>query len=120
MTVLPEELAITLTERYRLKRSNEQRRAFELKSTLMSCLQQEPFANARIWLIGSLQAGYWGTHSDVDLVVDGLNVEQAASLQKTLATELNAEIDLIRLETLPRDFKERVIREGELLVDVSS
>lgn len=120
MTVLPKDLATTLRQRYREKHHAEQHRAIALRSMLVEHLQRAKFENVRIWLIGSLQADYWGAHSDVDLVVDGLDVNQAATLQKNLAQALDVDVDLMRMELLPTSFRERVTREGELLIDVSS
>ena len=72
-------------------------------------------AGARAWLIGSLARGAFGERSDVDVVVAGLDHEQTLDLFILLGDHLGSEVDLLRLEELGADFRDRVRREGEVL-----
>lgn len=69
----------------------------------------------RFWLIGSLRHGNLGPHSDVDLVVEGLEPAQERRLWSDLSSRLEVSVDLLRFEDLPDSFQERILREGELV-----
>ena len=70
---------------------------------------------ARAWLIGSVAWGAFVVRSDVDVVVDGLSPEALAEVRLQLERALGREVDLLRFEELPADFRDRVLREGRAL-----
>ncbi len=70
---------------------------------------------ARAWLIGSAATGTFGTRSDVDVVVEGLEQQQHGKALLMFEREVDAVVDLLQLEQLPAPFRERVISEGEPL-----
>ncbi len=114
MSVQPSELAAQLTQRSRADRAAEMQRAADLRKrlTVALCSLNLP---GRLWLVGSLAWGCFGTHSDVDLVVEGASPEVATRLWDALSRLLAVPVDLLRLEELPPAFRERVLNEGELL-----
>ena len=64
---------------------------------------------SRAWLIGSLAWGRFGPTSDADVVVEGVSAEDIDTLWGRLGADLPVELDLLRLEDLPQDFRERVL-----------
>ena len=117
MGVQPEELARTLVRRHAAKRRQAESRGAELRDDLRDLLEEEIGKGRvrRAWLVGSLAWGGFDLTSDVDVVVEGLAEEEAASLWDRLCTGLGASVDLLRLESLPRSFARRVEVDGEPL-----
>lgn len=102
-----------------LRRAREEqaawaRRATEVRSGLHSEIEAAAAARSfrRAWLIGSLAWDYWGRDSDVDLVVEGMTDEASSAWQTQLTGALGVHVDVLRLETLPDSFRERVLRDG--------
>ena len=117
MTVTPGDLARTLVRRHARARQEARSRAEELRGVLLREVREE-LAGGRLrraWLVGSLAWGGFDLASDVDLVVEGLAEEDAATLWDRLCNELGARVDLLRLESLPPSFARRVLDQGEPL-----
>lgn len=112
--VTPEQLARTLIRR----RAEERVRADERAEVLWVRVREATAqllaegAISRAWLIGSLAWGAHGRGSDVDLVVEGLDPQAAPLVWDRLSGELGARVDLLRIESLERDFADRVRAEG--------
>lgn len=116
MTVTPADLAETLRRRCRDEQAEWSRRGADLRRQLVSALEEmESPPDARMWLIGSLRHRTFGPHSDVDLVVEGLDSARERRLWSELSSRLEAPLDLLRFEDLPESFQERIREEGELL-----
>lgn len=113
----PEELARTLVERHAERRRQSRVSGESLRGDLRRVVGEELAGRRfrRAWLVGSLAWGGFDLGSDVDLVVEGLAEADAAALWDHLSAELGARVDLLRLESLPSDFANRVKREGEPL-----
>ncbi len=119
MGATPEELARTLVSRHAERRAREEARAEVLLDSLhreVSALKRQG-AVERVWLIGSLAWGHFGSGSDVDLVVQGVSEEFVPALWDELTRRLRAPVDLLRIETLDEGFAERVRSEGIALDD---
>lgn len=118
MTVTSADLARTLVERRRAAALRTSRRAGELRVALAETLAtaRERGIIDRAWLIGSLARGAYGPGSDVDVVVEGLALEDSGALWGELVERLRTDrVDLLRLEELPETFRRRVLEEGEPL-----
>lgn len=117
MGVTPEELARTMVRRHGEALERARARARTLRAELGRTVAEEMAAGTfrRAWLVGSLAWGSFGATSDVDLVVEGLCEEGSARLWDRLCQELGTRVDLLRLESLPPEFAQRVLREGEPL-----
>lgn len=118
MRVRPEELAALLVARRRAAEDAHRRRAAALRRALDEVLAEAASDGAirRAWLIGSLARGAFGAGSDVDVVVEGLAADRIGTLWGQLSERLGAHVDLLRLEDLPIDFRQRVVDEGTRLV----
>ena len=118
MAARPEDLAAEMKRRRRVERTRRARRAETLRREVRRSLSHAAQSGdiQRAWLIGSLARGAFGAGSDVDIVVAGMAPEAVGPLWGALVQRLGAEVDLLRLEELPADFRERVEREGEQLV----
>lgn len=116
--VRPEELAQTLVRRHRERRIAHELRATELLASTRGELRAAIRARriARAWVIGSLTTGLFGERSDVDVVITGGDPSADTALWCELERRLRVAVDLLRLESLPATFQERVLREG-LVVD---
>ena len=68
------------------------------------------------WIFGSLANGDFGARSDVDVAVTGVPAEALGPLERTLVTVTGRLVDLLSLETLPTDFRDRIVREGLLVL----
>ena len=114
MGVTPQDLARTL-----IRRRTEQRARAEARAELLRGGVREAMARlvaegaiSRAWLIGSLAWGEHGVGSDVDVVVEGLDPSAAPLIWDRLSGELGARVDLLRIESLEREFAARVRAEG--------
>jgi predicted nucleotidyltransferase len=116
MSVTPEQLAQSLLRRAEAREQVHAQRAKELRHLVQAWATQGAARGdfRAAWLIGSLSKGNWGEASDVDVVVDGLSAPEGVTWAE-LGDRLACTVDLLRLEDLPADFKERVLREGERL-----
>ena len=114
MGVTPQDLARTLIRRRADQRARAQARADLLRRRVREAMAQllAEGAISRAWLIGSLAWGEHGAGSDVDLVVEGLDPREAPMIWDRLSGELVARVDLLRMESLEREFAARVRAEG--------
>lgn len=114
MSVTPEDLARTLLARERSRREHNARRAEQLRRALSSWAAAAKASGlvGRAWMLGSLARGDWGDASDVDIAVEGLAPNCEASTWSGLEALLSSSVDLLRVESLPRPFAERIRAEG--------
>ena len=114
MSVDPAALAATLLARHRAEDAEIRRRASGIRDRLQIAVVAaiEGGMIARAWLVGSLAWGGFGIRSDVDVVVEGVAAEQAAALWERLSDVIGSPIDLLRLESLTPEFRDRVLRYG--------
>lgn len=121
MVVTPAQTAQTLIRRFEERLRRHERAMEEAREALDRVLPGalERHGARRAWLFGSLAWG--GTHdeSDVDLAVEGLRPEQQTALHVELMRALPLRVDLLRLDELPEDFRERILAEGRLLYEAS-
>jgi len=71
----------------------------------------------RVWLFGSLVAGSGHARSDIDLAVEGLGAADYFKALADLGDAAPCRVDLVRIEDVDEAFRDRIVREGELLVD---
>ncbi|MEW5898832.1 MAG: nucleotidyltransferase domain-containing protein [Bacillota bacterium] len=84
----------------------------------MARVLAEEFAVSRVYLIGSLtRPGYFTSHSDIDLVVEGLPPEKFYQAERRLEDIATIPFDLIDWAELDERFAARVRREGVILYD---
>ncbi len=88
------------------------RQTIELRTQVVEVVQTHLPAAGRAWLIGSLAWGGFGTRSDIDLVVSGLEEDDETRLEWALIRSTDRAIELLRLRDLPPSFQERVLQEG--------
>ena len=108
----PSETASSLVRREDAAQLARERIADEVRAQAVQCTRANLPAGASAWLIGSLAWGGFGDRSDVDVVVRGLDRNQATTLELALSRATAREVDLLRYEDLPASFRERVLREG--------
>ena len=118
MTVDPADLARELVRRRRVERDGNDRRAEMLRSVVAdeAAVIIGDLGGRRAWLIGSLAWGNFGERSDVDVVFEGLALERIGEVAARLGDRLRVGVDVLRLEDLPRTFRDRVLAEGVGLV----
>jgi predicted nucleotidyltransferase len=76
---------------------------------------KERFEFDSIYLIGSLQTGRFGFHSDIDLVVKGMKNEDFFKAYAFLIKESDFDIDLKPFEDLYDSLKTRTLKEGIII-----
>jgi predicted nucleotidyltransferase len=111
MSVNPSQLAATLLTRHRVELARAALEQSETRHRVNAELASLELSE-RCWLIGSLVWGGFDESSDVDIVIDGLNIEDHARIWAHLTRRLSRRVDLLRLEDLPEDFRSRVMTEG--------
>jgi predicted nucleotidyltransferase len=75
----------------------------------------ETYGVRRVILFGSLAWGGVDEQSDIDLAVEGLPADRLAEAHGALMLQASGPVDLVRLETLPATFRQRLEAEGEVL-----
>jgi len=75
-------------------------------------LLKKRFRLESIYIYGSVLTDYFGSHSDIDMVIKGLPVNDFFKAQAVLIKESGYKIDLKPFEDLSEDFKEKVLTEG--------
>jgi predicted nucleotidyltransferase len=78
----------------------------------LASLLSERFKFEAIYLHGSLLSGKFRRHSDIDLIIKGLKMEDFFKAYAFLIKESKYEIDLKPFEDLKEDFKESVLAKG--------
>jgi predicted nucleotidyltransferase len=69
-------------------------------------------AGARAWIIGSLAWGGFAHHSDVDLVLRGVDPGTALVLERVIAQIAGVAAELLDWDDLPEMFRRRIEEEG--------
>jgi predicted nucleotidyltransferase len=110
--VRPEQLALALVRRRERASDGDVLDAATVRARLDAVLLASPSRPLRAWLIGSLAWGGFGAGSDVDVVVEGLDVEATSRLAVHLVRQLPVMPQVLRLEELPPSFATRVLDEG--------
>ncbi len=117
MAASADDLALLLLERARARRGRERERglliAARLRSVVAALRADGAFEAA--WLIGSLAWGGFGCRSDVDVVVRGADPSRIGALAGRLSNDVEACVDLLRIEDLPDGFRLRVLDQGARL-----
>jgi len=78
----------------------------------LASLLRKRFQFESIYICGSILTNNFSSHSDVDMVIKGLSVEDFFKAHAFLIKECRYEIDLKPFEDLTEDFKEKVLRRG--------
>jgi predicted nucleotidyltransferase len=78
---------------------------------LVSLLRKR-FQFESIYICGSILTDNFSSHSDIDMVVKGLRVEDFFKAHAFLLKESRYEIDLKPFEDLTEDFREKVLTRG--------
>ncbi len=117
MAVLPETAVKLLRQRSRLDRDQRMRHGEQVRARLIRALRDALPPAAEAYLVGSLAWGGFGPHSDVDLVVRGVEQKCALHLERIAAEIAAAELDLLDFDELPASFRERAVSEGVRIHD---
>jgi predicted nucleotidyltransferase len=78
---------------------------------LVSLLRKR-FQFESIYICGSILTDNFSSHSDIDMVIKGLRVEDFFKAHAFLLKESKYEIDLKPFEDLKEDFKEKILTRG--------
>lgn len=97
-------------------RRQRQAHAIEVRQAVERIVKHHVKPPARVWLIGSLASCDFGTNSDVDLVLSGVESAQLLAIEVEVAHAADAEVDLLDLEALPKSFQDRIFESGLRLV----
>jgi predicted nucleotidyltransferase len=111
--------ATTFRARAAARRLAATRRAVDLRDGACRAARRlgEELGARRVWLFGSLA---WGTPheaSDVDLLVEGLPADAWSSALRLAELELQAPVDVVRVEDAAPGLVDRVRAHGVLLLD---
>jgi len=68
-----------------------------------------------LYLCGSVLSGKFGLHSDLDMVIRGLKMEDFFKAYALLLKESKYKIDLKPFEDLTKDFKKKVLTTGKTI-----
>lgn len=117
MQVTPEELARVMVERARRDLDARAERLAKVKAGVVEIVRQALSSGRleRAWIIGSLATGDFAEGSDVDVVTSGLARSDEGELRDALERISAVPVDLLRLEELGADFREAVLRDGEVV-----
>jgi predicted nucleotidyltransferase len=120
MPVLPADAARTLLARARKLRHAEaeerERCLSEAKGALVELRGQGLVERA--WVIGSVAWGGFGAHSDIDVVIEAGEVDDALLAQRIeeeIGSRTGRNVDILFLRALPEGFRRRVLAEGHLV-----
>ena len=102
-----------LAERGRSRRSRQEQARTEAWKLAAELRQR--FVFHRLYLIGSLAKGRFGSQSDIDLVIQGLAPESFFKGYAFLLKESRFPIDLKPFEDLPPEEQSRIVQEGKSL-----
>jgi predicted nucleotidyltransferase len=108
----PAEAARTFAARDRAAREARERRETETRARVVAAVQAQLRRGTRAWLIGSLAWGGFGEHSDVDLVVRGVDPRVALELERAVARLAGVPVELLDWDELPEPFRRRIEAEG--------
>jgi predicted nucleotidyltransferase len=108
----PVETAASMARREAAIRAAAGREARALLASVLRTAKAHLPPGARAWVIGSLATGEHGAHSDVDLVIDGVDSDSLLALEIAVARCAGCPVDLLRLDELETSFRDRVEREG--------
>ena len=100
----------------------QRRRTAEQAAERMGRILVDEFAAERVYLVGSLlKTESFGTHSDIDLVVVGLDPVRYFRALSRIWKELpkGMEVDLVPFETADTHLQTLALSEGALLYDRS-
>jgi len=75
----------------------------------------ERFGARRVWLFGSFARGNPTDRSDVDIAVEGIAARDHFRAMAALARSLRRTVDLIRIEDLDSEDRDRLLRDAEEL-----
>lgn len=114
MSHRPEDLASTLTERTRSRRIAAEKRISSARTRVVAALRDRLRDGTvkHAWLIGSSVWGDPHDRSDIDVVVEGLSLDQRGVFWDELSQVAEMDIDLLHLEELEPRFRARVLAEG--------
>ena len=103
-------LKTVLKEREKKKEVLRQEAIAEVQK-LVSLLRKR-FQFESIYICGSILTDNFSSHSDIDMVIKGLRVEDFFKAHAFLLKESKYEIDLKPFEDLKEDFKEKILTRG--------
>ena len=107
-----EEVAAWFAARARSEREARARDAAEVLARVSEVARRLLPRKGRAWLIGSLAWGGFGAHSDVDLVLDGVDSDVALALERAVSATANRPVDVLELAELSEGLRGRVELEG--------
>lgn len=104
-----------LLNRQRERQESLQREGLKLAQKCARLLGDR-FGVRRVYLFGSLAKGLFLDGSDIDLAVEGMNLEQYLKALAELQVMDGIHLDIVHLDYCRPSFKERIIKEEELKV----
>lgn len=75
------------------------------------------FGASRVFLFGSLAWGGVHARSDVDLGVEGIQETDLDGFAADLMWKVDADIQVVAIETAPPGLRDRILRDGVLLYE---
>lgn len=101
----------SILEERRLKFKDLSEKAImEMKNLVSILIEHYDFDS--VYVFGSVLTERFGSHSDVDIAIKGLKVEDFFKVYAFLIHKNSYKIDLKPYEDLTEDFKKKVISEG--------
>ncbi len=115
--IRPEDTARTLVRRFAERFKQEDELATRLLTRVRACVPEIAAAMGlrRVFLFGSLVWGGVHSRTDVDLAVEGLPPGERASFHVRISKEVDAEVDVVLLESAPDTLRRRILQNGELV-----
>lgn len=103
-------LLAVLKERESKRRALRQDALIEVKR--LTSLIRKRYKCEAVYIYGSILSDRFGPHSDIDITIKGLGIEEFFKVYSFLIKESRYKIDLKPFEDLTEDFKARVLSGG--------
>lgn len=112
--ITPKTAAAALVARAQAEEEALIRRADLLRAAVRNAVPmlRQTFGATHVFLFGSLAWGGFRGDSDIDLAVEGLDAAKCIDITRELERSLGAPVEIFRLESLPVDFRQRIVTEG--------
>jgi len=81
----------------------------ELKSFLIDYLKDK---NAKVYFFGSRAKGSFNEFSDIDVAIDGNNIDFAFLKFLIEESNLPQKVDIINMNSISEEFKEEILKTG--------
>ena len=115
--IRPQDTARSLVRRFAEQFKQEDELATRLLTRVRASVPEiaAEMGLRRVFLFGSLVWGGVHSRTDVDLAVEGLPPAERASFHVRISREVDAEVDVVLLESAPDTLRRRILQDGELV-----